>query len=563
MAAYTMDELVNLIDQNKDSPMGYALYNGLSGMNGGGLASPGMLTTALRNKWGEQAAKDWVASGTTKYGNTTFDPSKGEWGGWGEAYGQGGAVTGWDPSRFDPSATFTGQMNYNPTTNFFPQVTTPPAGETARPGTGTAPVASGTPRPGGAPTAGPSVPTVGGMPNQQGTPRTGGVGTPPAGAGGMPTVPAPGGAGGSPTAGGAPTGSTTSTSASQQQTLEQRARQILGSYFITKPDGTPDWQAMSGNTDFYNSLPDAIKMQITDAKLGAAMRTAAGLPLLPGMTLPEWYASAGSGVNNGAYTPPTYNAPTYGAPEPWQDTSGDVMDYFDDAGYKFRLDQGQRAIDTSRAASGSLLSGKAVKEGIAYAEGLASEEFDKANQRRNQERNFSRGVYQDDRDTGRQNFESDRGFGRNVYEGDRSFDFTNYKDLRDFLEAQRVSNRDFDESGRRWGLSFDKDTAISDRDFNEMMRRFDLTFDRDTASGDRAFEWGTLKDLAQMGLSGSQMTAQQQAALATLITNNILASGNAGAAGAIGDANAINAVVSGIISQIFGNKAISAVTGGG
>ena len=108
---------------------------------------------------------------------------------------------------------------------------------------------------------------------------------------------------------------------------------------------------MSGNTDFYNSLPDAIKMQITDAKLGAAMRTAAGLPLLPGMTLPDWYASAGSGVNNGAYTPPTYNAPTYGAPEPWQDTSGDVMDYFDDAGYKFRLGEGQRAIDTSRAAS--------------------------------------------------------------------------------------------------------------------------------------------------------------------------------------------------------------------
>lgn len=518
--AYTTNDYVGLITKYKDTNPGlaYAIFNGLSGMGGNGVVDPGAVDIALRNAWGDSEARNWIGTTDNTYGGAMFDPESGKYGYYQNGQIQSGTLEGWTPANYDKTLQWTGAVNYNPVTTF------PGAGD-GRPGTGGGTGVTPQPVQGQNPRTTQPVTT---------TPVTTNPGT---------TTPVTTNPGSSQT-------TTKNPNGTQATTLEQRAKQILGSYMLYKADGTPDWERMSSTTDFYNSLPDAIKLQVTAASLGAAMRTEAGLALLPGMNLPDWYASAGAGVDNGVYNPPTYNAPVYKQPDAWVDPTGDIMDYFDDEGYKFRLAQGQDAIATNRAAQGTSLSGKALKEAMTYAEGLASEEFANATERRNQERNFSRGVYQDDRDTGRSNFESDRDFGRDTYEDERNFGYTNYKDLRDFIE-----------SARRFGLNFDRDTEVSDRDYNENQRRWDLTFDRDTATGDRTFEWGTLKDLAQLGLSGSQGNSQLAAALAALLSNNTIAGGNAQAGGTVGSANSINNLISTILQQIMGNKIVDTATG--
>jgi len=44
-------------------------------------------------------------------------------------------------------------------------------------------------------------------------------------------------------------------------------------------------------------------------------------------------------------------------------------------GYKFQLDEGQRAINRSLAARGKVLSGPAVKEGLRFGQGLADQTY--------------------------------------------------------------------------------------------------------------------------------------------------------------------------------------------
>lgn len=44
-------------------------------------------------------------------------------------------------------------------------------------------------------------------------------------------------------------------------------------------------------------------------------------------------------------------------------------------GYQFQLSEGQRALQNSQAARGNLLSGGAVKEGLQYSQGLASQDY--------------------------------------------------------------------------------------------------------------------------------------------------------------------------------------------
>ena len=52
-----------------------------------------------------------------------------------------------------------------------------------------------------------------------------------------------------------------------------------------------------------------------------------------------------------------------------------------DAGYQFRLGEGMRSLDSSSAARGGALSGRAIKEAARYNQGFASNEYDKFNNR--------------------------------------------------------------------------------------------------------------------------------------------------------------------------------------
>ena len=72
--------------------------------------------------------------------------------------------------------------------------------------------------------------------------------------------------------------------------------------------------------------------------------------------------------------------------EPWRQAginalgrmqSGDVMGYMDPS-YKFRLDEGLKALQRTAAARGGLLSGGTMKEAMRYGQGLASTEYGNA-----------------------------------------------------------------------------------------------------------------------------------------------------------------------------------------
>lgn len=54
------------------------------------------------------------------------------------------------------------------------------------------------------------------------------------------------------------------------------------------------------------------------------------------------------------------------------------FDFEADPGYQFRLDQGQKAVERSAAARGNLLSGSTAVALNAHAQGLASDEYDRA-----------------------------------------------------------------------------------------------------------------------------------------------------------------------------------------
>lgn len=73
------------------------------------------------------------------------------------------------------------------------------------------------------------------------------------------------------------------------------------------------------------------------------------------------------------------NDPAYGS----LTRSFTMDDYQQDPGYQFRLDQGQQALERSAAARGGLLSGGALKDTTAYAQGMASQEYGNAYNRFN------------------------------------------------------------------------------------------------------------------------------------------------------------------------------------
>lgn len=69
-----------------------------------------------------------------------------------------------------------------------------------------------------------------------------------------------------------------------------------------------------------------------------------------------------------------------------------MADYKEDPGYKFRMDEGAKALERSAAARGGLMSGRAAKDMQRFSQGLASEEYQNAYNRfqSNQNNKFNR-----------------------------------------------------------------------------------------------------------------------------------------------------------------------------
>jgi hypothetical protein len=98
---------------------------------------------------------------------------------------------------------------------------------------------------------------------------------------------------------------------------------------------------------------------------------------------------------------PTNNVsayPEFGAPgsvAPGTYDASKIPDFQQSPGYQFQLSEGQKALDRSLAARGLGLSGAGVKEGIRYATGLASQDYNNYFNQRQQELARRQGVFND------------------------------------------------------------------------------------------------------------------------------------------------------------------------
>jgi len=256
--------------------------------------------------------------------------------------------------------------------------------------------------------------------------------------------------------------------------------------------------------------------------------------------------TTGGGAGSAPGTTPgsASGTPTTGGPDPAASnlsrvSPGNPMDFFDDAGYKFRLGEGQKAIDNTAAARGNVLSGPTMKAQTQYAEGLASDEYGKAYDR----------------------FTNSRDFNENAYRDTRNFDNSNRIDSRNFDNSNRIDSRNFDNSNRIDSRNFDYTSSVGDRNFNEDQRRYDLNTNLGQANVDRNFSYGTLRDLAGLGMNGANGNSTLQAALANLLSNNTLAGGGALAGGTVGGSNATNAMITQLLNLVFGNNLVNTLGG--
>jgi len=187
----------------------------------------------------------------------------------------------------------------------------------------------------------------------------------------------------------------------------------------------------------------------------------------------------------GQYRSPEYQDPGQG-PMDFQYREFSPGDLENDPGYQFRMAQGLKGIQNTRAGSGSLKSGATLKALLGYGQGLASDEMGAAYGRFQDQRNFSNNVFQNKRAA----FQDSRNFGRGAFESDRSFGANQFQ--------QGYQNR--------VGANQDR--------FNR------------------------LASIAGVGQSAAQNLGAQGANFSQAYGNNVMGGANAQAAGKVGAANA-------------------------
>jgi len=137
------------------------------------------------------------------------------------------------------------------------------------------------------------------------------------------------------------------------------------------------------------------------------------------------------GINSGRFNvdPGQFSYADYQEPGAYEDPGqfGEFQfDFEADPGYKFRLEQGLKALEGSAAARGGLFSSNTAESIQDYAQGLASQEYGDAYNRARGAYEADRGDYNANRAFGRGNYESDRAYDRNTYDLDRNFFYNNY-----------------------------------------------------------------------------------------------------------------------------------------
>lgn len=134
----------------------------------------------------------------------------------------------------------------------------------------------------------------------------------------------------------------------------------------------------------------------------------------------------------------------------------------------------------------------------------------------------------------------------NLLSGKTLKDITNYSQGLASTNWQNAMQNAMTDTNRRYGVdnndrNFAYQSQVGDRDFNNANAQF----------------------LASLGMQGTNANSQLAQSLATLLSGNSVAAGQAQGAGTIGANNALGSSLSQIISQLYGNNILSQLGLGG
>ena len=210
-------------------------------------------------------------------------------------------------------------------------------------------------------------------------------------------------------------------------------------------------------------------------------------------------------------------------------------DFEADPGYEFRRSEGNRGVEQSAAAGGSLQSGASLKALNRFNQDTASNEFDRAHGRwADQNRMHLAGV------TGQQaqeygDFRDSQGTRMNALGGERAFDYSVFGDQKNTELGSLVNRRDFDYT------NFNKNR---DFQYGSLMDQVGIGQNAiDDQNQNRQF-YGTAR--TQNALANATQQGNWQQNSAAQIAELIGQGANAQAAGQVGAANAYSSAFQGV-----------------
>jgi hypothetical protein len=200
-----------------------------------------------------------------------------------------------------------------------------------------------------------------------------------------------------------------------------------------------------------------------------------------------------------AFTAP--NQPLDPAAYKFAPTTGQqVLD--DDPGYQFRLSEGMKALQSTNAAKGGLLSGGAVKGALKYGQGLASQEYEKS---------YARGLARNEQD-----------WNRAIYGNEMTY------------------NRALKENELGYGRSYQQNADLAARNRDQYSTNYQAQM------GTRQQRFNELASLTGLGQTATKEGNLLGANLGGALSGNITGAGAARAAGDVGSANAWSGALGGI-----------------
>lgn len=105
----------------------------------------------------------------------------------------------------------------------------------------------------------------------------------------------------------------------------------------------------------------------------------------------------------------------------YQDPGDFTMEKFQqDPGYAFRMSEGLKALDRTAAARGGLISGGAMKAASRYGQDMASQEYQNAFNRYNQNRGFNSNLFNQNRTYQTNQYNQNRNFNTDLYQTNRT-----------------------------------------------------------------------------------------------------------------------------------------------